>query len=295
MGGGKFSIKLNNFAESTIGVTLTNEKNTDMMKSTNKYLWGALLRGCLLALSVTLTACGGSDDEGGGGGTAISGKYIAQARKTSGLYASFTSYKAKGIHVDLTNNMVWLYDELYSNSVQKNPSVMAELKFPGFSGPGTWFSNDVGDYVVIRRNDGNSITMTDGTVLTATDNGVRYNGVEYYNQDYFNAHVGEWTGEPTEAEKQAEDVAVTLTVQQTSASRLLRQYHVTVTASGSNFTVKTISIQNVSGYTVFDYRNTSERSATFYVGLTGSYSSTIVGKVTTITGNTYTTDSRTLY
>jgi hypothetical protein len=248
----------------------------------------------------TLAACGGDDDDdddpGSGGSTTTSfasgGKFIAQARCTTGMYTAFTIYKAPAIDIELGDKMVWVYDDIMSLTKDDGTSSIELLRFPGFNGPGTWYSTEVGECLAIVGQSEKRLELHDGSVVEATTNGVRHNGVEYYNKTYFNAHVGEWTGEPTEDDLKAENVTVTMSVKQTYYSRMYRKYEVTVTATGSNFTVKRISVDYTSGSPVFEYKDTQEHSATFTFGITSN--STIVGKVTTSYGTVYKSDPRSI-
>jgi hypothetical protein len=256
---------------------------------------------CLLAVALaccTLTACGGDDDDEPSNEESFStdGQFIAQARCTTTMYDAFTIYKAPGgIDIHLSEGYVWIYDELISVSKEDNPiSIPDSWKFPGFSGPGLWYSQDLGECIAIIGSDSGSLQLLNGSTIVATTNGVRYNNVDYYNKTYFNAHVGEWAGEPTDEDLKAEDVTVTMSATQTSSNSFYRQYKVTVTATGSNFTVKRISVNSTSGAYVSESKNTQENSATFTVGIAGSKKSTVVGRVVTSYGNTYTSESRIL-
>jgi hypothetical protein len=255
--------------------------------------------GMLIVLFACLTcpACGSDDDDDDPPTSerfSSDGQFIAQARCTTTMYDAFTIYKASGIDIDLSNGYVWVYDELISMSKYNPNNIIDLLKFPGFSGPGMWYSPEVGDCIAIIGSDSGSLQLFDGSTIIATANGMRYNGVDYYDQTYFNAHVGEWTGEPTDADLKAEDVTVTMSATLKSSNSFYRQYSVTVTATGSNFTVKRISVKSTSGAYVSESKSTQETSATFTVGIAGSEKSTVVGRVETSYGNIYTSNSRIL-
>jgi hypothetical protein len=214
----------------------------------------------------------------------------------------FTIDRAPAVDIDIKNRLFWHYDEVMSVSKEYSPNVIDELKFPGFSGAGLWHSTDVGDctYIVSTNASDNSLTLADGTIVTSTSNGVKYQGVEYYNQTYFNSHVDNWTGGTSGSGSSSgtatnENVTVNMTVvKQASTNRFMRTYKVTVTATGSGFTVKSISVVSKSGESVNKTQTTSENSATFTVTQYLSLNTKIVGRVTTTSGNTYESASQTI-
>lgn len=126
----------------------------------------------------------------------VSGKFIGKARRTSKETNAFTIDRAPAVNIDIQSRFFWYYEEVMCLSKEWSPNVISDLMFPGFSGPGMWHSNEVGKcfYIVSTNASNKSLTLTDGSVVTATSNGVIYNGVEYYNQSYFNSHVDSWTG-----------------------------------------------------------------------------------------------------
>jgi hypothetical protein len=255
-----------------------------------------------------LSSCGSDEEDGTSYDYSfpVSGKFIGQARRTSKETNVFTIDRAPAVNIDIKNRLFWYYDEVMSVSKEYSPNVIDEWKFPGFSGAGLWHSTDVGDctYIVSTNASNNSLTLADGTIITATSNGVKYQGVEYYNQSYFNSHVDGWTGGTSGSGSGSgsssgtatnENVTVNMTVvKQASTNRFMRKYDVTVTATGNGFTVKSISVVSKSGESVNKTQTTSENSATFTVTQFLSLTTTIVGRVTTTSGNTYESASQSI-
>lgn len=270
---------------------------TKLLRGFMKTKMFVLLILTLSTAGITLSSCGGSGDEDGDTydyNFSVSGKFISQARRTSKETNAFTIDRASAVDIDIQNRLFWYYNEVMSVSKEYSPSVADEMMFPGFSGAGLWYSADVGNCTAIintNASDG-SLTLFDGSVVTATSNGVEYNGVEYYNQSYFNSHVDSWTNSETATN---ENVSVSIKVVQKSSSSMLRSYEVTVTATGSGFTVKRIQVYSTSGEYVSGYRTTSENSATITVNKVSTRKATIVGRVTTTSGNSYESESRTIY
>jgi hypothetical protein len=145
----------------------------------------------------TLHSCGGDDEEGEtyDYNFSTSGKFIGKARRTSKVTNPFTIDRASAVDIDIKSREFWYYEEVMCVSKEYSPNVISDLKFPGFAGPGLWHSTEVGDcfYIISTNASDKSLTLHDGSVVTATPNGVMYNGVEYYNQSYFNSHVDSWT------------------------------------------------------------------------------------------------------
>lgn len=151
----------------------------------------------LMLPCATLHSCGGDDEEGEtyDYNFSTSGKFIGKARRTSKVTNPFTIDRASAVDIDIKSREFWYYEEVMCVSKEYSPNVISDLKFPGFAGPGLWHSTEVGDcfYIISTNASDKSLTLHDGSVITATPNGVMYNGVEYYNQSYFNSHVDSWT------------------------------------------------------------------------------------------------------
>ena len=135
-----------------------------------------------------------------------------------------------------------------------------------------------------------------GRSIEVHDDYIVYNGRTYYTASYFNQHVNEWTKDSGSGSTppQNENISVSISCRTTSSSRFLTEYDITVTATGSNFTVQQIGLETVSGIFYQSPYNTSAHSHTFSVSYTYGSSSKVRGYVKTASGTYYSSNTITL-
>lgn len=135
-----------------------------------------------------------------------------------------------------------------------------------------------------------------GYTIEVYDDYIVYKGRQYYRSWYFNQHVDEWTkvdgGGSTPPAN--ESVSVSISARTVSSNRFNREYEITVSASGSNFTVQQIGIDRVSGVFYTSPYNTSATSHTFGVSYSYGSSSVVRGMVKTTRGTYYSSNTITL-
>lgn len=169
---------------------------------------------------------------------------------------------------------------------------------------GDWYSDMLSWQIYGLNINGSSVDVCDpqtgipnGDNIEVHDNYVVYKGRTYYTASYFNENVEKWTKneESSSTPSQIENITVSIYSRMVSSTRFKREYEITVSATGDNFTVQQIGIDRVSG-TFYPPTpiNTSAHQYTFSVSYTSGSPSKIRGVVKTGTGNHYSSNTITL-
>ena len=136
-----------------------------------------------------------------------------------------------------------------------------------------------------------------GYTIDVYDDYVIYKGRTYYKASYFNSHVSSWTlySDTNTTPSQPENITVSISSRLVSSSSFLRKYEITVSATGSNFSVQQIGIDRVSG-TFYPPSpvSTSAHQYTFSASYSSGSSSKIRGMVKTASGTHYSSNTITL-
>lgn len=261
----------------------------------------------VLSLGFSLVSCGDSDDDepsASGGGTTydwstVSGKYLSKPTRTDYGYGSikYMYLDAKGLEVK--QNYVVHYPSVSNCKymVPNNP-----YAFSDFSGGESIWRGDLNNYYDFGVSlSGNRLLIMDdnwkstGNYLTLTEDGVEYNGVKYYRPEVFNANINSWIGGQAQSQPQPEQVSVSMSTLMTNNNYPWSvSYDVTVRATGSGFTVKSVTISNTAGANIYRTVNTSDTEVTIGISYTGRNTPTIQACVTTTSGNKYYSAEKTL-
>ncbi len=247
-----------------------------------------------------LCACGDSDDTVADDFSVsavpqYAGVYLA--KPTLGSAAGLKWYETKGVEIG-SNGVVWVYDFVVNEkkSIHSLTAPKALTDFKG--GEGVWRASVNTDKIFFGAVANNRIYLCKasygdtGEYLVPTQNGLTYNGVEYYRPSYFNSYVSDWTGSVSpQTDAQDENVTVRMSVTTTKRTSFIVVYSVTVTATGSGFTVATIGVK---GNGVLEYKYTSANSYTFTVQRVPTGTCQVRGYVRTTSGKTYYSDYYTM-